>query len=217
MKKYDTVIFDLDGTLLNTLEDLTDSVNYVLKKYSCPQKTIKEVCSYVGNGIRLLIERAVPNGAENPLFEDMLKDFLAYYEIHCNDKTAPYEGVVELLRTLKKKGYKLAIVSNKFDSAVKDLAKLYFSDTISVAIGESEGVRKKPAPDTVIKALGELGSDKNTSIFIGDSEVDFETSKNSGLDCISVLWGFRTKEFLSSLGATVFAETPDEVLSIIEG
>jgi phosphoglycolate phosphatase len=103
MKKYDTVIFDLDGTLLNTLEDLTDSVNYVLKKYSCPQKTIKEVCSYVGNGIRLLIERAVPNGAENPLFEDMLKDFLAYYEIHCNDKTAPYEGVGELLRTLKKK------------------------------------------------------------------------------------------------------------------
>ncbi len=217
MKKYNTVIFDLDGTLLNTLEDLTDSMNYILEKYSCPKKTIKEICSYVGNGIRLLVERAVPNGAENPNFEAMLKEFLAYYEIHCNDKTAPYEGVVELLRTLKKKGYKLAIVSNKFDSAVKDLAKLYFKDTISVAIGESEGVRKKPAPDTVIKALEELGSEKDSSIFIGDSEVDFQTAKNTEIDCISVLWGFRTKEFLSSLGATVFAETPDEVLSIIEG
>ena len=216
MKKYSTVIFDLDGTLLDTLQDLTDSINYVFRKYSYPEKTVPQICSYVGNGIRSLVERALPDGLNTPRFEEIFADFMAHYEIHCNDKTAPYNGVVELLRKLKAKGYKMAIVSNKFDSAVKDLAKLYFGDTISVAIGESEGVRRKPAPDTVIKALNELGSDKSEAIFVGDSEVDFETAQNSGLDCISVLWGFRTREFLMERGATVFASTPNEVLEIIE-
>lgn len=219
MKKYDTVIFDLDGTLLNTLDDLTESVNYVLSKYSCPTKTVREICSYVGNGVKLLMERAVPMGAENPHFDEMLAEFVSYYEAHCNDKTAPYEGILDLLSDLKARGYKMAIVSNKFDSAVKDLSKLYFKDMMSAAIGENEamGIRKKPAPDTVIQALSELGSDQSSSVFVGDSDVDFKTAQNSGLDCISVLWGFRDKEFLQGCGASVFASTPKEVLEIIEG
>ena len=219
MKKYDTVIFDLDGTLLDTLQDLADSVNYVLAKYSCPVKTEQEICSYVGNGVRLLLERAIPSGAENPKFNEMYEEFLSYYKKHCNDKTAPYEGITDLLHELKAKGYKMAIVSNKFDSAVKDLSKLYFKDLMSAAIGENEakGIRKKPAPDTVIQALSELGSEKETSVFVGDSDVDFKTAQNSGLDCISVLWGFRDKDFLQSCGASVFASTPKELLEMIEG
>ena len=219
MKKYDTVIFDLDGTLLDTLQDLADSVNHVLAKYSCPAKTEQEICSYVGNGVKLLLERAIPSGAENPKFNEMYEEFLSYYKKHCNDKTAPYEGITDLLRELKAKGYKMAIVSNKFDSAVKDLSKLYFRDMMTAAIGENEakGIRKKPAPDTVIQALSELGSEKESSVFVGDSDVDFKTAKNSGLDCISVLWGFRDKEFLQNCGASVFASTPKELLEIIEG
>lgn len=219
MKKYDTVVFDLDGTLLDTLQDLTDAVNYALEKYSCPQKALEQICSYVGNGVKLLIERAVPMGIDNPKFDEIYECFCDYYSEHSNDKTAPYDGVIDLLRELKNRGYKLAIVSNKFDSAVKELAKLYFEDTIDVAIGENEsaGIKKKPAPDTALLALKELGSSKERSVFVGDSDVDFKTAQNSELDCISVLWGFRTKEFLQECGATVFAETPEEVLELIEG
>ena len=219
MKKYDTVIFDLDGTLLDTLQDLADSVNYVLSKYSCPVKTEREICSYVGNGVKLLLERAIPNGAENPKFNEMYEEFLSYYRAHCNDKTAPYEGILDLLRELKARDYKMAIVSNKFDYAVKELSRLYFGNVMTAAIGENEakGIRKKPAPDTVIQALSELGSEAASSVFVGDSDVDFKTAQNSGIDCISVLWGFRDKEFLQSCGATVFASTPKELLEIIEG
>lgn len=219
MKKYDTVIFDLDGTLLDTLQDLSDSVNYALEKYSCPQKTIEQICSYVGNGVKLLVERAVPMGKENPNFDEIYECFCDYYSEHSNDKTAPYDGVIDLLRQLKNRKYKLAIVSNKFDSAVKELAKLYFEDTIDVAIGENEGagIKKKPAPDTVLLALKELGSEKERTVFVGDSDVDFKTAQNSELDCISVLWGFRTKEFLQECGATLFADTPKEVLELIDG
>ena len=218
MKKYDTVIFDLDGTLLDTLQDIADSVNYVLSKYSCPVKTVREVCAYVGNGTRLLLERAIPDGSKNPKFDEMYKEYLSHYKAHCNDKTAPYEGISEMLSGLKARGYKLAIVSNKFDSAVKEMSKLYFGDVMSAAIGENEaqGIKKKPAPDTVLQALSELGSEKERSVFVGDSEVDFMTAQNSGLDCVSVLWGFRDKQFLSECGASVFASTPEELLEIIE-
>ncbi len=216
MKKYDTVIFDMDGTLLNTLEDLTDSINYTLEKYSYPTKTVAQVCSYVGNGIKLLVERAIPEGAQDPRFDEIFECFRAHYEIHCEDKTAPYFGVGDLISKLKRDGYKLAIVSNKFDAGIKALVKKFFPD-IEVAIGEREGVRKKPAPDMVKIALDQLGSREETSVYVGDSDVDFLTAKNSDLDCISVLWGFRDREFLTECGATVFAETPDEVYSIIKG
>ena len=216
MKKYDTIIFDMDGTLLDTLEDLTDSINYMLNKYSYPTKTIDQIRSYVGNGIKALVERAIPDGAENPNFDEAYDCFLSYYEAHSEDKTKAYAGVCELIEKFRQHGYKMAIVSNKFDAGLKVLAKKFFP-TIEVAIGESAGVNKKPAPDMVFAAMNQLGSTKEKSVYIGDSDVDFMTAKNSGIDCVSVLWGFRTREFLSDMGATVFAETPDEVFDIVNG
>ena len=216
MKKYDTVIFDMDGTLLDTLEDLTDSVNYMLNKFSYPAKTIDQIRSYVGNGIKLLVERAIPDGAANPNFDEAFECFRAHYEVHSEDKTKAYDGVIALIAKFKQNGYKMAIVSNKFDAGLKALARKFFPD-IDVAIGESAGVNKKPAPDMVYSAMAQLGSEKEKCVYIGDSDVDFMTAKNSGIDCVSVLWGFRTKEFLSELGATVFAETPDEVFDIVNG
>ena len=218
MKKYDTVIFDMDGTLLNTIDDLADSVNYMLQKYSFPTKTVAQVCSYVGNGIKLLIERAIPDGADNPKFEEAFECFRAHYEIHCEDKTGPYDGVCDLVKKFKECGYKLAIVSNKFDAGLKILANKFFPE-VEVVVGEreSEGVKKKPAPDMVYIAMDQLGSTKEGSVYIGDSDVDFLTAKNSGIDCVSVLWGFRDKEFLEGFGASVFAETPDEVFNIVNG
>lgn len=215
MKKYETVIFDLDGTLLNTLEDLADAVNYALRKMGMPERTLEEVRTFVGNGVRRLMELSVPEGSNNPAFEETFAKFREYYGVHCNDKTKPYEGVLELIRELKKAGYALAIVSNKLDSAVKELAEIYFEGIVKVAIGEKEGVAKKPAPDTVYEALRELNMPKETAVYVGDSEVDVMTAKNSGLPCISVLWGFRDEAFLRQNGATQFARTAEEVKSYL--
>lgn len=212
MKKYDTVIFDLDGTLLNTLEDLADSVNYALKACDMPQKTIDEVRCFVGNGVRKLMIRAVPQGEENPRFEEAFTIFKEYYGEHCNDKTRPYEGIMELLTILKEKGYAIGIVSNKIDSAVKELNSRYFAGIIDVAIGEREGVLRKPAPDTVLTALQELGKEKESAIYIGDSDVDIATARNVGMPCVSVLWGFRDKEFLEKNGADTFVKIPQDIL-----
>jgi phosphoglycolate phosphatase len=214
-RKIDTVIFDLDGTLLDTLGDLTDSVNFALKSFDMPLKSEEQVKSYVGNGIRKLMIRAVYGGEDNPLFEEVFKTFKEHYNEHCNDKTKAYDGILELISRLKSKGYSLAIVSNKVDSAVKNLCKRYFKD-IEVAIGDREGMKIKPAPDSVNLALCELGKTKETAVYVGDSDVDLETAKNSGLKCISVLWGFRDKEFLLSHGATILVEKPIEILELLE-
>lgn len=211
MKKYETVVFDMDGTLLDTLEDLADAVNYALREMGMPERTIEEVRHFVGNGVKRLIELAVPDGMNNPAFEETLAKFKQYYGIHCNDKTKAYDGVLPLLRELKEEGYALAIVSNKPDFAVKELSEIYFEGIVPVAIGEMEGVAKKPAPDMVNKALKELGKPAQTAVYVGDSEVDVMTAKNSNLPCISVLWGFRGEEFLRSQGATQFAKTAEEV------
>jgi phosphoglycolate phosphatase len=213
--KIDTVIFDLDGTLLDTLGDLADSVNYALGKYDMPLKSIEQVKSYVGNGIRKLMIRSVPDGEDNPLFEDAFKTFREYYNEHCNDKTKPYDGILELISRLKDRGYSLAIVSNKVDSAVKSLCRRYFKD-IEVAIGDREGMKIKPAPDSVFLALGELGKTKENAVYVGDSDVDLETAKNSGLECISVLWGFRDREFLLDHGARILAEKPGDILELLD-
>lgn len=215
MSQFETVIFDLDGTLLDTLEDLTDAVNYALGACSMPLRTIEEIRCFVGNGVRNLMLRAVPDGEANPRFEEAFSLFREYYGEHCNDKTGPYSGVMELMAELKKKGYVMGIVSNKIDSAVKDLNSKYFSDYIQVAIGESEGVQRKPAPDTVLAALQELGRKKETAIYIGDSEVDLATARNVGIPCISVLWGFRDKELLEEHGADTFATVPADVLRFL--
>ncbi len=200
-RKYDAVIFDLDGTLLDTLKDLTDSLNVVLERYHLPVHTEDEVRRFVGNGIPKLIERAIPDGTGHPQYREILQDFKEYYGEHCMDATEPYPGIPALLGWLKKEGYKTAIVSNKADFAVKKLKQVYFRDQILTAIGEREGIRKKPAPDTVLQALKELEVSPERAVYIGDSDVDVETALNSGMDGIAVSWGFRSREFLIEHGA----------------
>lgn len=213
MRDFKTYIFDLDGTLLSTLNDLASSTNYALRWAGMPERTIEEVRMFVGNGVKLLMERAIPEGVDNPKFEETYAKFREHYMEHNLDTTRPYDGVPELLHELKRRGKHLAIVSNKFYAATQDLAKHFFPDTIEVAIGERENIRKKPAPDTVLEALRQLNVSKEDAVYIGDSDVDIMTAKNSGLPCISVLWGFRDKDFLIEHGGSLFVEKPIEILS----
>jgi phosphoglycolate phosphatase len=215
MKTYDTVIFDLDGTLLNTLEDLTDSVNYSLALYGFPFREIEEVRHFVGNGVAHLMELCIPDGFNNQQFEKCLADFRKHYSQNMQNKTGTYKGTMKLLEQLSKKDYKIAIVSNKFDKAVKELNQIYFGEYIKVAIGESENVSKKPAPDTVFKALEELGSTTDKAVYVGDSEVDIKTAKNSGVMFVGVTWGFRDREILEQEGAEYIIDKPQELLKII--
>lgn len=207
------VIFDLDGTLLNTLEDLHLSVNAALEACGLPLRTLEETRQSVGNGVRLLMGRSVPGGEGNPRFEECFRAFREHYGVHLNDHTRPYDGILDLLERLKGQGFAMAIVSNKPDRAVKELNRDYFKDLIPVAIGEAEdrGVRKKPAPDTVYKAMEELGVGKEDCVYVGDSEVDLETAKNSGIPCISVSWGFRERRLLEDLGAERIADSAEEL------
>ena len=216
LNSYETYIFDLDGTLLDTLGDLAAAVNYALQAYDMPQHSVDAVRIMVGNGVRRLMERAVPDGAQHPLFDAALSTFRQYYMEHSLDTTRPYEGVPEMLRELKDRGRRIAVVSNKFDAATKSLCHHFFSGLIDVAVGEheAEGIRKKPAPDTVREALCQLGVSSGSAVYIGDSEVDIATASNSGLPCISVLWGFRSRKFLQAHGATTFISTPGELLAI---
>lgn len=213
MRDFKTYIFDLDGTLLSTLNDLASSTNYALRWAGMPERTIEEVRMFVGNGVKLLMERAIPEGVNNPKFEETYAKFREHYMEHNLDTTRPYDDVPELLHELKRRGKHLAIVSNKFYAATQDLAKHFFPDTIEVAIGERENIRKKPAPDTVLEALRQLNVSKEDAVYIGDSDVDIMTAKNCGLPCISVLWGFRDKDFLIEHGGSLFVEKPIEILS----
>ncbi|RKM61176.1 HAD family hydrolase [Butyrivibrio sp. CB08] len=218
MDKITTVVFDMDGTLLNTLDDITDSVNVILGRHDLPLRTIDEIRHMVGNGASYLMERAIASGKEHPEFDIILKEYQSYYEEHCNIKTGPYKHIPELLKGLNERGYKLAIVSNKPMGAVKELTKIYFGDYVSVAIGVTETMRRKPYPDEVFAAMDELGSTKEESIYVGDSEVDHKTAMNSGLRCISCLWGFRTKEELLNAGASgnIFVSDPLEILDLLQ-
>ena len=211
MNTYKTYIFDLDGTLLDTLNDLHASCNYALRTHGMPERSLEEVRQFVGNGVKKLMERAIPNGLDNPLFEDTLQTFRQHYLLHNLDTTLPYPGIMEMLQQLKAQGKRIAVVSNKFYAATQDLCKHFFGDTIQVAIGEREDIKKKPAPDTVLEALRQLQVTRQDAVYVGDSEVDVETARNSGIPCISVLWGFRSKSFLLSHGATTFIETPNEL------
>lgn len=210
---YKAVIFDLDGTLLDTLEDLWGSVNHALRLHGMPVRTLDEVRSFVGDGVKKLIERAVPAGCDTETAEYVLADFKAHYALHSRDKTAPYDGINELLGVLREKGIKLAVVSNKLDSATKELCYEYFK--ITTAIGECEGRAKKPAPDSVLEALRQLGVSNREAVYVGDSEVDIKTAQNSGMDCISVTWGFRTREFLKECGAKAFADSAKALEGLI--
>ena len=215
---YKVYIFDLDGTLLDTLQDLADSVNYALRQHHMPEHSVDDIRRFVGNGVRLLMERAVPDGARNPQFEAAFATFRQYYMQHSLDTTRPYEGIAETLRALKNSGCRLAVVSNKMMAATQELVSHFFPE-VEVAIGEHEaaGIRKKPAPDTVYEALRQLGLDPEGdvhAVYVGDSDVDLQTARNSGLPCISVLWGFRDRPFLLEHGATTFVSTPAELLNV---
>ena len=213
---YQTYIFDLDGTLLDTLGDLAASVNYALRTHGMPEHSIDDVRRFVGNGVRKLMERAIPDGADNPRFDETFATFRQYYMAHSLDTTRPYEGIPETLATLKARGCHLAVVSNKMMAATQALCHHFFPDTIEVAIGEDEaaGIRRKPAPDTVFAALKALGVGKEDAAYVGDSDVDIQTARNAGLPCISVLWGFRDRDFLISHGAQTFITHPAELLTI---
>lgn len=214
--KVRAVVFDLDGTLLDTLEDLANATNWALRRNGMPERSLAEIRQFVGNGVRRLVERAVPMGTDDALFERTFDDFKRYYVNHCQERTCLYDGIPELLRELKEKGYKLAIVSNKLQAGVDELYERYFRDTVEVALGEQPQWQRKPAPDMVLEALRRLGVTADEAIYVGDSDVDMATARNSGLSCISVLWGFRDPEFLKAHGATCFAQRPADILGLLE-
>ncbi len=213
---FRVALFDLDGTVLNTLDDIADAANAVLAANDMPQHTTDEIRMFVGNGIRKLIERAVPAGTDEATIVKVLGDFKAYYGAHCADKTAPYVGIPEMLAALREGGVRTAVVSNKADFAVKALAVQYFGDLFDMALGEDSAVRPaKPAPDMVYHVLDTLGVGADEAEYIGDSDVDVLTARNAGLPCIAVTWGFRDRACLEKAGATVLADTAKELQDLI--
>ena len=207
----EAVIFDMDGTILNTLEDLKDSVNFVLSKHNFPQRTLDEIRMFVGNGVKPLFERALPKNTETKITEKCIEDFKEHYSQITAGKTAPYKGVIEILKDLKKSNIKTAVVSNKFDTAVKSLSKKYFPDLIDIAVGQSDNIPQKPSPEAVFKVINDLQI--KSAIFVGDSDVDIKTAKNAGLKSIGVTWGFRDRNNL--FGADFIVDTPDELIKTI--
>lgn len=207
---YEAVLFDLDGTLLDTLKDLADSVNYMLSSLSLPERSLDEVREFVGNGVRRLITRSLP-----PYFADTEAAeglFREYYSRHSMDKTEPYDGIIELLSSLRNRGVKTGVITNKPDTAAKPMCERYFPGLLDICAGERAGVPRKPAPDLVLKALEALEVTPEGCLYVGDSDTDILTARNAGIACLSVTWGFRTEEFLLEHGAKRLAHTPREAL-----
>ncbi|MDO4377614.1 MAG: HAD-IA family hydrolase [Erysipelotrichia bacterium] len=215
--KYKLAIFDLDGTILDTLQDLADATNYVLKKNGYPLRSLEEVRQFVGNGIYMLVRRAVPKELSDQKVQDLTEQFKLYYKDHCKDKTEAYPGIISLLKKLKEKGIKTAVVSNKADYAVQILVQDFFPDLFDKAVGEKENVRKKPCPDAVNEVLRELKVVKEEAVYIGDSEVDIQTAQNAQLNCISVCYGFRSKQFLRANKAKILVDNVNELYKEITG
>ena len=213
--RYNTVIFDLDGTLLNTLDDLRDSLNEVLISKGYAPKSLEEVRRFVGNGVRNLIRMSIPVECNDEVVTQVMEEFKDNYKHNMQNKTRPYNGIMELLLDLYRYNYKIAIVSNKYDAAVKELARTYFGNLIPVAIGETSEIKRKPAPDSIYTAVKELGSELSSTVLVGDSETDVRTAKNAGIPCIGVTWGFRCREVLRSEGADYLIDTPKELLTLI--
>lgn len=213
--KYELLVFDMDGTILDTLEDLKNSMNHTLRLHHMPERTLDEIRSFVGNGILTLIQRAVVTGTTDEKIWEIQKEFMAHYKEHCADFTKPYDGVISLIQELRNRGYKTAVVSNKADGAVQELCVQYFPNLFDLAIGERPEMAKKPAPDMVHLALEQLGYSKHQAVYIGDSDVDVATARNSELDMIAVDWGFRTREFLIEQGAQTIVSKPEEILDLV--
>lgn len=214
--KYTTIIFDLDGTLLNTLADLAAATNHALAEHKLPQRTTDEVRRFVGNGIRKLIERAVPADTPAELKEEVFASFNRYYKQHCADSTRPYEGVRQLLQQLRAAGCRTAIVSNKADYGVQALAKQYFDGQLDAACGERAGIAKKPAPDMLLAIMQQLKAEPANTVYIGDSDTDLDTASNAGVDCIGACWGFRGRAFLEAHGAKLLAENAGDIWKLIK-
>ena len=212
---FRAAVFDLDGTLLDTLQDLGACADEALRQYGFPGHTMEEYRSYIGNGIPRLIARAVPEGTSEENIGKALTAYRAYYEEHCRIKTKVYDGLPGMLCELKKHGVKTAVVSNKPDAAVKKLSCEYFGDQMNYAIGASDGVRCKPYPDMVEAALRALGAEKKDAVFVGDSEVDVQTGLNAGLPVIAVSWGFRPREVVIAAGAEKIADNASELKQYI--
>ena len=216
INRINTIIFDLDGTLLDTLDDLSNSVNYALRQHLMPQRSQKEIRSFLGNGIANLMRRSVPDGTTDDKFNETFLTFREHYVDHCLDLTKPYVGIMSLLDELKQKGIKMAIVSNKLHPAVQELNERFFKGYINSAVGESATVRRKPNPDAVIAALRELKSTKEEALYVGDSEVDLATARNVGMACVCVSWGFRDRDLLRTLNPDFLIDEPKELFQIIE-
>lgn len=215
--RFDTVIFDLDGTLIDTLEDLKNSVNYALRSYSFPERSYEEVKSFVGNGVQRLMDLSAPEGTAQEVRENLLAAFKAHYMEHSRVFTAPYPGICELLSLLGAAGIKTAVVTNKMQEAALDIVKSFFADSIDLVIGQIDGLPQKPEPDGVWKAIKELGSSKDASVYVGDSDVDCLTAKNSGLPIIGCVWGFRGRRVLKDCGADYIVDKPHEIFDIVTG
>lgn len=213
---YTSVLFDLDGTLLDTLGDLTAAMNRTLTRHGLPERTRQQMRAALGNGARRLMELSAPAGTDGALFETLLAEYNADYAAHCRIETAPYPGVDALLRQLHAQGRKLAIVSNKPDEAVRALRAEFFADTVTIAVGEKQGIRRKPAPDTLMTAMAQLGAERTSTVYVGDSEVDIATARAAGLPCISVLWGFRDRDLLEQAGAQQFAADTGELARLLD-
>ena len=212
---YPTILFDLDGTLLDTLDDLHSACNAALRAIGCPPRTREEVRTFVGNGLGKLMERALPDGRTNPRFDEAISLLKSYYAAHLKVRTAPYPGILDLLRALKAQGAHLGVVSNKIQPAVTDLCETFFPGLLDAAIGERPGIRRKPAPDTVMEALRQMNRPPETAIYVGDSDVDLATARAAGLPCISATWGFRSRSDLLAAGAHLLAPTPSAILPLV--
>jgi phosphoglycolate phosphatase len=213
--KYDTLLFDLDGTLFDTLDDLRNSVNHALKSAGFAERSREEIRTFVGNGVRNLMLKAVPEGTSEERFEAVFAEFRAYYALHCRDCSCPYPQIPALLEALKERGCRMAVISNKSDAEVKRLVEEYAHGFFLAAVGDRPGIPRKPAPDAVLRTMEELGATPERTLYVGDSEVDILTARHAGLDCMAVTWGFRTREELIRAGATALIDSPLELLEHI--
>lgn len=214
--KYKAVLYDMDGTVLDTLADLTDAVNVSLRRFGLPEQPAMHVRDVLGNGARRLIMGCLPEGTDERTADAVLEFYKPYYDAHCREKTAPYPGIIELMQRLRDAGVKQAVVSNKPDGAVKELAELFFGGLIESAVGESETVRLKPCPDAVLAAAKLMGVSKDECVYVGDSEVDIETARRAGMDCISVAWGFRDEDMLRAEGAACIVRSAEELFEALK-
>lgn len=213
--KFETILFDFDGTLLYTVQDLADAVNYAIARHGYPTHSVEAITRMVGNGVNMLVARALPQGFDTPNYEAIMDDFRSFYQQHCFDNTHPYDGVLDMLRTFAAEGRKLAIVTNKYQTAAESLRQKFFSKTVPVIVGDFEGRERKPAPDSVYVALEALQAEAASAVYVGDTEVDMQTARNAGLEFAAVSWGYRSRAELEALGIARIADRPADLLDLI--